>query len=253
MNDLPIVNGGPEATFRVEGITIDRLTTRASMPVGEWLRDADGRLGPGALGVFADDVLGYAIISARPSDEVWSVSTEITLDVFPALQHPTAAFHGEAQAVEFDEHGCFSTARFTNDRGELVALGSQRGRFVPLPTGIDRSDGTATIGASLDELVGATVDGGVLALSVTGPVQNPLGNLHGGISLCASDLAAAAALSPLRTTSIRIVYLRPSAGGSVVEYTATAAHRGRSFGLVDIAGRVNGKLVTKAQVTAGPA
>ncbi|MCU1414195.1 MAG: hypothetical protein JWN80_1535 [Microbacteriaceae bacterium] len=253
MDDLPIVTGGPEATFRVEGLTVDGLSTRGWMPAGDWLRDADGRLGPGALGVFADDVLGYAIMAPRPSDTVWSVSTEITVEVFPALQHPTSGFRGEAEAVQFDEFGCFTLGRFTNDHGELVAVGSQRGRYVPLPPSMDLDDHAATTGGSLEALLGADVDNGTTLLSVSPAVQNPLGNLHGGISLCASDLAAASASAPLRTTSVRIVYVRAVPGGSRVEFTATAHHRGRSFALIDVAGTVDGKLVTRAQVTAGPA
>jgi acyl-coenzyme A thioesterase PaaI-like protein len=253
MVTLPIANGGPEATFGVHGITIEGNTTRGSMLAGDHLKDARGAIGAGSLGVFADNLLGYAIMAPRSGENIWSVSTEIALDILPALQHPTTGFHGEAEAVQFDELAGYARGRIVNDAGELVAVGSQRGRYLPRPASITLESGTATSGDSLEQLLEAVVADGAVVLTVAPPVQNPLRNLHGGIALCASDLAAAAIAAPLRPVSIRIVYLRPVRGGTVVEFRATEAHRGRTFGLIDVVGSVEGTVVTRAQITAGPA
>jgi acyl-coenzyme A thioesterase PaaI-like protein len=258
---VPVVYGGPESLFRIGGLSVDGQVARGSMPTGEWLAGPDGGVALGSLGVLIDDVLGYATVAPVGGD-MWSVSTEISLDVFPALQLPTSRLSVEARDVQFDELGCFATGTVTNDAGDLVAVCSQRGRYVPRTWSLDEptdrraareaSDVTSLIGARLSR-----TDDGALAELVAAPsAQNPLGILHGGISLCASDLAAALAIAdgpPLRTASLRIVYTRAVPADSVVEYRATTRHRGRSLALVEVVGSVAGRACTWTQVTAHPA
>jgi uncharacterized protein (TIGR00369 family) len=94
-----------------------------------------------------------------------------------------------------------------------------------------------------------------LEVENSGAQQNVLGNLHGGISLCASDILATMALTapgqpPLATSSIRVSYSRPVPGDARIEYQAAVRHRGRSFGVVDVVGSVDGKTCTIAHLTA---
>src|SRR5664279_3272019 len=92
-----------------------------------------------------------------------------------------------------------------------------------------------------------------LDLHVSPALQNPMHNLHGGISLCASDLAASITQEtsprPLTTASIHVVYARPVPGGALATFAATLRHGGRSLGLVDVVGSVDGMRCTVAQVT----
>ena len=262
----PIVYGGPEALFRIEDLRVDGSAARGWMPTGDWLKGARGELGLGSIGVLIDDVLGYATIASAGSGQ-WSMSTEISLDVFPGLRAPTSRLFGTARVRHADELGSFVTGEVTNDSGELVAVCSQRGRYVPrtwdavdvAPPPPRRSGAD-----DLESLVGARVSvtdaGAVAQLTAGRSTQNPLGILHGGISLCASDLVASDLVAsftvsdgiPLRTASVRIVYTRAVPADSVVEYRATARHRGRSLALVDVVGSVEGRACTWAQVTAQP-
>src|SRR5690242_14160912 len=71
--------GGPEGLFRVDDLSVGDAP-HGRMITGPWMTGPDGRPSPGGLGVLVDDVLGYAILAARPRND-WSVSTEIALDV----------------------------------------------------------------------------------------------------------------------------------------------------------------------------
>jgi acyl-CoA thioesterase len=71
-------------------------------------------------------VLGYATVAPQ-STAFWSVSTDITLEVFPSLQATSSRLHATAQAIHTDARGCFATGRVVNDDGDLVALCSQAG------------------------------------------------------------------------------------------------------------------------------
>ena len=68
-----------------------------------------------------------------------------------------------------------------------------------------------------------------------------------------SDVAAVSALTalaaPLRVASIHVAYARPVPGGSTAVFAATVRHQGRSFGVVDVEGRVDGKTCVVARVS----
>ena len=65
-----------------------------------------------------------------------------------------------------------------------------------------------------------------------------MGNLHGGISLCASEIAGLAALRtgshPLVTASIHIALLPPVAVDRDVSFTATVLLQGRTMGVAQV-------------------
>ena len=91
---------------------------------------------------------------------------------------------------------------------------------------------------------------------MTPALTNPLGNLHGGLSVCAADLTAGAAVrswdTPWSTESLRIQYLRPVPEGSPVEFRAAVRHTGRSRAIVDVTGTVGGRLFVVAHVSGRP-
>jgi acyl-coenzyme A thioesterase PaaI-like protein len=274
--DVPVVYGGPESLFRVEGLRVEGPTAHGSMAVGPWMTGPDGRIAAGSIAVLIDDVLGYATVAPQ-SPVFWSVSTDITLEVFPSLQATTSRLHATARAVHTDARGCFATGRVVNDDGDLVALCSERGRYVPLPwseveaTPVysvpppDASDVMSLIAAKPSPTKpsptqsGPAQRGGGMLIEVenSGEHQNVLGNLHGGISLCASDVLATMALTApdqplLATSSIRVAYSRPVPRAARIEYHAVVRHRGRSFGVVDVVGSIDGKPCTIAHLTAQP-
>lgn len=260
---LPAVDGGPEALFRLESVQTSGDVVSGSMPVGGWLAGPDGRTAAGALAVLVDDVLGYAIIAARPRDH-WSVSTEITLDVFAALRTATGLLHAEARVVHTDRTGGFATGRVVDEWGEPVAVCAQRGRWIPVdadtirPSGPDITlDPADAVGINALLGLGTRPEDDTLEVEVGPRVQNPLGNLHGGVSLAATDAAAARVLAatdgpPLVTASVHIAYVRPVPAGATVGFRPTVRQRGRTTGLVEVDGLVGDRLCTTARVVAQP-
>jgi uncharacterized protein (TIGR00369 family) len=257
-----LVVGGPETIFGVTDLSFDGPTARASMPVtGALVRS--GGITAGSLGVLIDIALGYALVAARPPG-FWSVSSEIAVEALGGLRSARGRLRAEAEVVDVDALGGLARGRVFDDTGELVALCSQRGRFVPVPVGGTSASAGGyerlPAGGELLDLIGAeqlpSDQGARLQFVASDAVTNPLGNLHGGIGLCCSDLAAHLALGssngPWATTSLQTSYVRPVPGGAQVEFRATARHRGRGLAVVDVDGVVDGRLCTIARVTLQP-
>jgi uncharacterized protein (TIGR00369 family) len=264
----PFVKGGPESLFRVGPITNDRDLTRGSMRTGDWMLTPDGEPCRGSLGVLADDILGYAVVAERPEGH-WAVSTEISVDFCSELPVDGTTLHGESHAVEFDLVGGLSRGRIVDRLGRTIALGSERVRFVaetPSAPAYSVTEGVplepvALIGSNrlstadlLGAIIRATDGGATLELTAGLDLSNPMRNLHGGISLCASEIAGLAALQssshPLVTASIHIAYLRPVLLDGGVSFSATALHRGRTLGVAQVSGHNSaGQVCTIATVT----
>jgi uncharacterized protein (TIGR00369 family) len=264
---LPGVTGGPEHLFRVDDMRVDGDRVRGSMVSGSWMTGPDGLPSPGALGVFADDLLGSAIIRHRPPGR-WSVSTEISIDVLEPVPGDGSTLRGGANLVHANAAGALATGQVLDASGQVIAVCQQRGRFVDdAPAGIDL-DAPVELERSLlpdpEAVPNASALLGVrwagcgsreLALPVTDVLVNPLGNLHGGVALCASELVAGQALlgsgPPLVTASVHITFVRPSPLGMVVTLTGRVLHRGRTLGVVEVVGTSpEGKVCTLATVAA---
>jgi uncharacterized protein (TIGR00369 family) len=249
---LPIVDAGPESLFRVGRVRADGDVVRGSMPTGPWLDGPDGQPMLGSLGVLIDNVLGYAIIARRPPEH-WSVSTEISMDLLEPLPDEGTRIHASARVVHADATGGVATGEVVDETGRLLALCRQRGRFVPSgpdpePILFDLPEDVHDI----ETLIGATPRPSGLDVEVIGVLENPMHNLHGGITLCAADLAAALAVDDggpaLATTSIQITYVRAVPGGSTLTMDASVQHRGRTLGTVEVVGSVGGRPCTIGRV-----
>ncbi|MCW2759311.1 MAG: hypothetical protein JWO46_3057 [Nocardioidaceae bacterium] len=256
---LPVVDSGPESLFRIGTVDWDGTVVSASMPTGPWLTGPDGRTSPGALGVLVDNVLGYTIIGGAPSDH-WSVSTEISIDLIAPLPTDAGSLHAEARMAHVDALGGLAVGRVTDDAGRLVAITRERGRHIPTSpsTGMTsvRFDVDPTV-PDLETLLETRRTDDGLELEVRAILQNPMHDLHGGITLAVADLAAALALRDggpeLVTASIHVVYARGIPADAVLTVTPTVRHRGRSLATVDVTGSVAGRACTLARVTAQPA
>jgi uncharacterized protein (TIGR00369 family) len=266
--DLLIIEGGPEALFRVTRPSEDGVTVRSAMPEGPWLTGPDGHLAAGALGVLIDNVLGYALMLRRPPNS-WSVSAEISLDMC-GLDRPGRPPDGlrlisaEASTDYHDETGGVASGAVTDDAGGLLALCRQHGRWVPTvpgspPEGRQPPSPSALGSAGLAGVLGLpdVADGGAyLDFPVTGDLVNPLATLHGGITLGVCELVARAAVGtgggPWRTASIHATYPRPLPVGTIVRFEARVRHRGRAFAVIQVtATNGEGKPCVIATVTAG--
>jgi uncharacterized protein (TIGR00369 family) len=274
----PVVESGPERTFAVARSVLEGEEVVCSMPTGGWLRGPAGFPPGGVLGVLIDDVLGFAIIRQRP-DAFWTVSAEISADLVGQLPADGSVIHARGRSLHSGRHGGFAAGSITDSAGRLIAVCRQHGRWV---TTMPENPGTPTgplpaeqaglvlpaeqagtpprsavvrpalpepavapdLAALLGARVQATEGGAVLELEVTPDVGNPLGNLHGGISFAACDLAAQAALhaagGPAQTASIRVSYPRPIPPGSTARFEARLLHQGRGLGIVSVTGTAGG-------------
>ena len=249
---LPVVDTGPEALFRLGEITAsadpEGPVFRGSMAVGPWLGVA-GRTPAGAVAVLLDDVLAYAITEDEPPG-MWSVSAEITLDVLRPLP-AIGTLHAEARLVHADSLGGLATGTVTDANGTVLALASQRGRYVKAPDGLveEGAWGSPPAPGDMERLL--AVRAGV-PMATSDVLANESDSLHGGISMLCSDLVAAALAPELVTASLHITYTRGIAIGAEVLWRADVRHPGRSLTVVDVDGLVDGKVCTTARVVLHP-
>jgi uncharacterized protein (TIGR00369 family) len=259
--------GRPEALLRVGAAERDGPGVRAQMRTGPWMRGPDAGACAGSLGVFVDDLLGNALLAGRPED-YWPVSTELSIDLAGPLPADGSVLTGRGWPVSLEPGGGLSQGTVTDSSGALVATATTRERFLPAPRALltgSGPDGTPpvpedTVGPeSAMALLGAVArrEDGAVILTVPGSddFANPMGNTHGGILLCAAEiagwLALHAAAGPLQTSSIRVVYARSVPVTDTITYTAQVLHRGRTLGAAQVTTRgASGKTCALAMITA---
>lgn len=272
-----ILVGGPERAFRVGPIaTADSTadsTVLSSMPTGPWLNGPAGSPPGGTLGVLVDVVLGSAIMLGRPPGR-WSVSAEISVDLCRPVPADGSLLTVQGRLMYADSAGGLASGSVTDDAGRLIALCRQHGRWIttmpdpPAPPDEPAARAVRTEQPEPSALAGlpglhgarprATEGGASLEVAVTAELVNPMGNLHGGITLWISDLVAQAALAaaggPTSTMSVHVAYSRPMPFGTTVRFEGRAVHRGRTFGVARVtAVNESGKPCAIATVTASAA
>ena len=262
---LLIVETVPERLFRVARVIETDGVISSSMPTGAWIERGDAKVPAGSLGVLVDNVLGHAVLVERPPDH-WSVSSEISIDLCAPIESGATLF-AQARPVHSDACGAVTSGEVVDDRGRLVAVCRQHGRYVSHLPKLDEvqqrvpdpADETASPPASVYDLLGGKPVPGkvsaVLQMTATPHLVNPLGNVHGGITLCAADVTAIAALEgpghPMTTASIHVAYVRPIPLGTSATFTATVVHAGRTFAVARVDARnAHGKICATATVTA---
>ncbi|HET7304047.1 MAG TPA: hotdog fold thioesterase, partial [Segeticoccus sp.] len=128
-----------------------------------------------------------------------------------------------------------SEGRVFDERGRSIALCSQRLRFIPgTPAALGRPGRDAP----------------AVPLREVGTVEQ----LHGGIMLCATEVAGHDAVRPeeggLRTSAVHITYVRPGPLEGEVTFAARTVHRGRSLAVAQVVSRnPAGKICSYATVT----
>lgn len=246
---------GPEETFGVGAVLPGPDGVHGTMPLRPVLAGPDGRPSVGALGVLVDDVTGYAVNTSL-ADGTWSVTTEIWLDLLSPVP-ATGDLSAHARVVHGSTVSAFTSGTVHDQSGRGIAMCRQRGRALPeAPTGMRPSDyRLPSAAADAGGLIGLRSLGPDHAgFTVTAHLENPLRILHGGITFCASEVAAAgsraAAGVDLPTSSVHVVYTRAIPAGSDVDLTVTTRHAGRSFWVSEVTGRVDGRTCSVATVTA---
>lgn len=259
--------GRPEALFRVGAAEKDGPVVRAQMRTGPWMRGWDSGSCAGSLGVFLDDLLGNALIEGRP-ENYWPVSTELSIDFAAPLPADGSVLSGRSWPVSVEPGGALGQGTVTDLSGTVIATATTRERYLPAPQSLPAGPGPGSGPPAGDDpagpesimaLLGAVGrrDGGALILTVpgSGDFANPMGNTHGGVLLCAAEIAGSLALhtetTPLQTSSIRVAYARPVRVTDTITYTAEVLHRGRTLGVAQVTARgSSGKTCAIATITA---
>jgi hypothetical protein len=153
----PLPAGVAEAAFGVGEVAGDRTLTRGFMRTGPWSIEPDGTPCPGSLGVLIDDVLGYAVVSARPPGH-WAVSTEIHVDYCRPLPGPGARLRAESSAVEVGPVGGLASGVVTDAEGSVIATATERLQYVlGEPSGLSEA-GAPVLGGSGGGAVASVLD-----------------------------------------------------------------------------------------------
>lgn len=236
-----------------------------TMETAEWMLGDDRMLCISAVCVLADSAFGNAIVLDRPSG-YWPVTTELSLDVGRHAPRDNSLLHGESWPAHLDSAGGLAQGRILGAMGQLVAVGTTRLRYVPMPSHFehhDRVDPISHDGSSSQwsstadalgvytQRVGQTIE---LFMPSKPVLMNPMGMMHGGALLSAVEIAGRSSLQlkgvQLRTSSLRIAYARPTPGTGTVSFTAEVQHSGQRFGVAHVFGRDNtGSICTVATVT----
>lgn len=120
-------------------------------------------------------------------------------------------------------------------------------------TGSAEDHRTGAVGG-LREALGVRTHDGVVLLGARRDLLNPNAMLHGGVMLAASDLVATSDRQTrgcdLRTSSIHIAHTRGIPADSAVSFDVEHRHTGRTLWVSHVVGRVEGRTVTVATVTA---
>jgi uncharacterized protein (TIGR00369 family) len=239
--EQPFIVSVPERLFRVQSVNVDadgRVT--AQMRTGRWLALAAEQSGlAGSLGVLVDDVIGYVIIAAGNS---WSVSTDIAIEMVGEVPTDGQLLRCAGRVLSLDAVGALSRGTVRTASEDVLAYCWQRARFVTRTPAGSAVAGTADTEPppdpeSLPDLLKQSVEPGPswLDVVVTPQLVNPLGNLHGGMSLCLADWVASLVMPrPSRTASIRVQYVRPLGLMAKARFTAEIEHQGRSLGVVRV-------------------
>ncbi|UOG23264.1 thioesterase family protein [Gordonia amicalis] len=232
--------GGPEVMLRIRGLSMSAERGEARIETGPWLADPAAGVTRGALAVVCDDVTGYVVDAGSPEGR-WPVSLGIRMDFVadPPLDGTVLDVTGEL--VARDERGAMTTGRVSDPSGRTIATIVQRSHLIDAPT----SPGAHATGDVLDAPASPVRDQlglvptapGVLTMPPTFLSANGMGSVHGGILICASELAAMSSVEAdgqLRTTSIDITYVRPCNAADTTTFTSETLHRGRSLSVVRV-------------------
>ncbi|MEH3128977.1 MAG: PaaI family thioesterase [Mycolicibacterium neoaurum] len=255
-----------EARFGLHDCRLTADGNRCAFRIPPWARDRSGRPRVGALMVLADHILGELPYLNRPP-RTWTLTGELTLDIIRAVPLDGELI-AEARTVA-GRSETFVECHITDRTGEIVATGTTRSVTVaaagadPLTDNASQEDAAQEdmpIDCSdIDRVLGLSYrqSDDLLHVEMTDPDGwvNGFGIMHGGVSACVTELAAAEyvrAHNPdLHTAHVHTAYLRPVVVGSPYVATARAYHVGRSSAVVEVLGfGGSGELCTVSTVTA---
>ena len=238
----------PLGRFGIVTSTDDQDQCVASIPAGEMTNPLTGAATIAPMVMLVDHV-GGLVNHRRRGPAEWTVSSELSIELDPraaetigtapdvpvvATARPFGAKHEVALALcEFRHRDC------------LLATATVRSFYIRTPDDVppfpDGPTGPLPGGTLSDRMAVRVAESGgssAVLLQDEDPVLNNLiGIVHGGVSAMALELVASAAVNagradqPLRTSSLRVNFLRPFHSGTGSRYVGTALRVGRSTGV----------------------
>ncbi|WP_243636973.1 hotdog domain-containing protein [Rhodococcus sp. Eu-32] len=231
-----------------------------TMAAGPWFEDSSAGVVRSLVGVALDDVTGHVVAMGAP-EGLWPVSLNIRLDFVSDPPTDGSVMTVVGDLVHRDDSSGTTRGCVRDTQGSVVALVTQRSHLVAFagPLGADvvtvsRAEGVREFRQLLQ--FGPPRSGAPLIMSPSPFSANGMRNVHGGILIAGSELAAMDALDAagtLRTTSIDISYVRPGVGTADTVFEAEVIHRGKSAAVVRVISRnASGKPCSFATVTVQP-
>ncbi|SEH56903.1 uncharacterized domain 1-containing protein [Mycolicibacterium rutilum] len=220
----------------------------ASIPVGGMTNALTGAPTIAPLAMLVDHACGLVNHRRRGPDE-WTVSSELSVEVDP----DAAAIIAEAP-----EEPVVATARPFGrktdvalavcdlaHRDTVLATATVRSFYIRTPGALgsfsDGPTGPMPPGTLADRMAVRVAEGGgagqVLLQGEDPVLNNLIGIVHGGVSAMALEMVASAAINSardddlLRTSSLRVNFLRPFHSGAESRYVGTSLRVGRSTGV----------------------
>jgi acyl-coenzyme A thioesterase PaaI-like protein len=242
--EFPDLEYGPEFLFGVK--SLERFGDEVR---GEVTHAAT----VGEIGVLIDDVMGHAMLGSGPAGH-WAVTTEIAMDVVAVGPwNPWTPVRARGQRMQATSTESFALGTVTTPTGDVLAHCRQRGRFVPLTGDLYQPPAAPPIqeGHRHQAYGLIDIDDLVVETTATAELCNPLGNLHGGVTLAISEALASRpdATRKRRTTSIHVAYARPIPRNTVIRFHVERIHQGRSLAVSHVISRtLSGKPCTVATV-----
>jgi uncharacterized protein (TIGR00369 family) len=200
------------------------------------------------LAMLVDHVGGLVNHHRREPDE-WTVSSELSLELDSAAVDVIAAAPQEPVAAKARPFGRKSDVALAlcefHHRDVLLATATVRsfyirtpGHLAPFPEGPTGPLPAGTLADRMAVCVAESGGAGAVLLQGDDPVlNNSLGIVHGGVSTMALELVASAAINagtgdrPLRTSSLRVNFLRQFRSGPESRYVGMSLRVGRSTGV----------------------
>ena len=258
--------GGPERLFGVKmALEAEGGRLWGAMISGDWMRGLDGTTSGAALGVLIDDTLGGAASAQRP-DGLWAVTTELSIDYVTPPPCDGQMITSRGGIVSAHSLGALATGTVEDESARTLATMTMRSRYVPGVPEIPPMSETAQPPSLSDEkpphresllsMLNASISSDDRQVRLRVPANteltNPNGVMHGGIALCASQLAAfrwLPAEEGITLASTRITYLRRLEMDGDIEFVARVVHAGRTFRLIEVTAHgPAGKLCTTATI-----
>jgi uncharacterized protein (TIGR00369 family) len=241
-------------------------TVVMSMPMSGLRNPFTGALTVGPLAILVDAAAGMVNHYRRRAD-LWTVSSELSLDVSPngveAIDDVAAPVVASARAV--GSVGTTPLSICTLTCGDtVIGTGTVRSVFIPA-NGVTAKQQPQTVlgeAPTLADLMAVQIqtdqDGSTVLNQHADPdLNNDIGIVHGGMAAAGLELAASAAINSdrsaglLQTASLRVNFVRPFMAGSTSRYVGTPLRVGRTTGIADAQAIADdGKVALTARVTA---